>query len=392
MSETIVIVAAKRTPFGAFGGSFKNLTATDLAVTAAQAALAQASAVPTDIDHVIFGNVAQTSVDAIYLARHVGIRAGLPIEVPAVTVNRLCGSGFEALIQGARLVQTGEARAVLVGGTESMTQAPYVLRGARFGYRLGNSELEDSLMAGLTDSIPKTPMAITAENLAVKYEISRTTCDEFALRSQKLTQAAIQAGHFKEEITPVTLKGKTGDTVFDKDEHPRADSSIEGLTKLKAVFKKDGVVTAGNASGMVDGAAALVVTSESFAQKKGWTILGKLRGSHVVGCEPSIMGIGPVGAITGLLAKTATTLNAIKLIEVNEAFAAQTLAVEKQLGLPREKLNTDGGAIAIGHPLGASGARITAHLLYALKRQGGGLGLGSACIGGGQGIAVLVEV
>lgn len=392
MSTSLVIVAAKRTPFGAFGGRLKHLTATDLAVESSKAALAQAGVAPSDIDHVIFGNVAQTSADAIYLARHVGLRSNLPLEVPAVTVNRLCGSGFEALIQGARLIQTGEAKAVLVGGTESMTQAPYVLRGARLGYRLGNGELEDSLVAGLFDTIPKVPMAITAENLAVKYGITRAQCDEFALRSQKLTQKAIADGGFADEMAPLTLKEKTGDAVMNKDEHPRADSSIEGLAKLKPVFKKEGVVTAGNASGMVDGAASLIVASESHAKQKGWEILGHLRGWHTVGCEPAIMGIGPVGAVKGLLARTSTDLKQISLIEVNEAFAAQTLAVEKELGLDREKLNTQGGAIAIGHPLGASGARITAHLLYALRKKGGGLGLGTACIGGGQGIAVLVEV
>ncbi len=391
MSDPIVFVAAKRTPFGAFGGSFKNLTATDLAVTAAQSAIAQAGISGDAVQHVLFGNVLQTSADAIYLARHVGLRSGVPIPVPAVTLNRLCGSGFEAIIQGARLIQTGEAQCVLVGGSESMTQSPYVLRGARSGYRLGNAELEDSLMAGLFDTIPKTPMAITAENLAVQHGISRQLCDEFALRSQNLTQKAYDAGHFSDELTPVILPSKSGETKIETDEHPRKDASIEGLQKLKPVFKKDGVVTAGNASGMVDGACALVLTSHSFAQQKGLKILGTLLASHVVGCEPSIMGIGPVPAVQGLLQRAGKTLAQMDLIEVNEAFAAQTLAVEKVLGIPREKLNTDGGAIAIGHPLGASGARIATHLLYALRRKGGGLGLGTACIGGGQGIAVLIQ-
>lgn len=392
MAETIVIVAAKRTPFGAFGGSLKGMTATDLAVEASKAALATGGIAPQSVDQVIFGNVTPSSADGSYLARHVGLRSGLPQQVPAVTVNRLCGSGFESLIQGARLIQMGEAKTVLVGGTESMSQAPYVLRGARFGYRLGNAELEDGLVSGLFDTIPQIPMAITAENLAVQYSITREMSDEFALRSQKLTAEAIASGVFKEELTPIVLKSKSGETLFEKDEHPRADSSIEGLRKLKAVFKKDGCVTAGNASGMVDGAAALIVTSEKTAKENGWPILGKLIASHVVGCDPSIMGIGPVPAVRGLLQRTGRELKDISLIEVNEAFACQTLAVEKELGIPREKLNTNGGAIAIGHPLGASGARITAHLLYALKRRGGGLGLGTACIGGGQGIAVLIEV
>ncbi len=392
MTQNIVIVAAKRTPFGAFGGSLKGMTATDLAVEAAKAALASSGVSPESIDQVIFGNVAPSSADGAYLARHVGLRCGTPQSVPAVTVNRLCGSGFESLIQGARLIRCGEAQTVLVGGAESMSQAPYVLRGARFGYRMGNAELEDSLLSGLFDTIPQIPMAITAENLAVKYSISREASDEFALRSQQLTAVALASGAFKQEMAPITIKAKGTDVVFDKDEHPRADASLEALKKLKPVFKPQGCVTAGNASGMVDGAAALIVTSEATAKKNGWAILGRFVDSHVVGCDPSIMGIGPVPAVRGLLQKTQKQLKDISLIEINEAFACQTLAVEKELGIERNKLNTDGGAIAIGHPLGASGARILGHLIYALQRKGGGLGLGTACIGGGQGIAVLVEV
>jgi acetyl-CoA acyltransferase 2 len=392
MTDTIVFVAAKRTPFGAFGGALKNQTATDLAVQASKACLEQIPIDREEFDHVLFGNVASTSCDGIYLARHVGLRSGLPQKVPAVTLNRLCGSGFESIIQGARLIQTGEATTVLVGGTESMSQSPYVLRGARFGYRLGHSELEDSLVSGLFDTIPQMPMALTAENLAVKYSISRQACDEFALTSQRKTAEGVANGAFANELCPVRFLEKGSERVFEKDEHPRPEASMEGLQKLKPVFKKDGVVTAGNASGMVDGAAALILTSQSNATKKGWKVLGRLRASHSVGCDPAIMGIGPVPAVRGLFAKTGLNLAQMNLVEVNEAFAAQTLAVAKELGLDEGTLNVDGGAIAIGHPLGASGARITTHLLYALAKRGGGLGLGTACIGGGQGIAVIVEV
>jgi acetyl-CoA acyltransferase 2 len=392
MGDSIVFVAAKRTPFGSFGGGLKSQSATDLAVHAAKACFEQTPVPLNSIDHVLFGAVLPSSADGIYLARHVGLRTGLPQAVPAVTVNRLCGSGFESIIQGARLIQTGEARTVLVGGTESMSQTPYVLRGARFGYRMGHGELEDSLVAGLFDTIPQMPMAITAENLAVKYGISRAECDAFALRSQQLTASAFAAGAFSEELAPMTWVVKGTETKISKDEHPREGSSIDALSKLKPVFKKEGVVTAGNASGMVDGAAALILTSESEAKKNQWNILGKLKASHVVGCDPAIMGIGPVPAVQGVLKKSQLTLDEMRFIEVNEAFAAQTLSVEKELGIHRDKLNVHGGAIAIGHPLGASGARITAHLLYALRKAGGGLGLGTACIGGGQGIAVVVEV
>lgn len=392
MGTEIVFVAAKRTPFGAFGGSLKGWSATDLAVHAAKAALEQSKIPLTSIDHVTFGNVQQTSNDAAYLARHVALKVNLSVPTPAVVVNRLCGSGFEAIADGARRILLGEATAVLVGGTESMSQAPYVLRQARFGYRMGNAELEDSLMAGLTDSFVKLPMAITAENLAEQYKISRTQCDEFALRSQKFAEAASVANRFSDEIAGITIEAKGTSKTITKDEHIRPDASLEGLTKLKAVFKKEGVVTAGNASGMVDGAAALVMTTRELATKHGCTILGTYVASAVVGCDPSIMGIGPVPATRKLLAQTGKKLSDIALFEVNEAFASQVLSVVKELELPLEKFNVDGGAIAIGHPLGASGARLVTHLLYRLKNSSQGFGLASACIGGGQGMSVLLKV
>jgi acetyl-CoA acetyltransferase family protein len=389
--EKIVFVAAKRTPFGSFGGSFKNLSATDLAVEASKAALKQIGK-PIEIDEVIYGNVLQTSADAIYLARHVALKSGLPISTPAVTVNRLCGSGFEAIIQGARLIQSGEAKTVLVGGTESMSQSPYVLRGARFGYKMSNQPFEDSLMAGLFDPIPKLPMALTAENLAEMYKISRKECDEFALLSQQRASEAQQKNLLADEISPVEITERKETVTISKDEHIRANTTIETLSKLKPVFKENGTVTAGNASGMVDGACSLILTTEENAKKNHYKILGEFIQSHVVGCDPKIMGIGPVAATQGLLKKANASLDSISFVEVNEAFAPQFLAVKKELGLDISKTNVNGGAISIGHPLGASGARLTTHLLYLLQKKGGGLGLGSACIGGGQGISVLIKV
>jgi acetyl-CoA acyltransferase 2 len=392
LSQSIVVVGAKRTAFGTMGGSLKSATANDLGVHASKAALAQAGVSPSDVGHVVFGNVMQTSADAIYLARHIGLRAGLPIEVPALTVNRLCGSGFQAVINGAEQLLLGEAHAVLVGGSENMTQAPHVLRGGREGFAFGKApQLEDSLWSGLTDSYCKTAMAVTAENLATKYGISRADCDAYALTSQQRWAAAHEAGRFQSEIAPVEVKTKKGPVSFAVDEHPRPQTNLESLGKLAPVFKADGVVTAGNASGICDGAAALVLTTEAFAKDKGLTPLARLVQWGVAGVDPTLMGIGPAPAIRSALARAELSLSDIDLFEVNEAFAPQYLAVEKELGLPRDNTNVNGGAIALGHPLAASGARITTHLVYELARRGGRYAVGSACIGGGQGIAVVLE-
>ncbi len=391
LGKEIVFLGAKRTAFGTFNGALAKLTATDLAVHASKAALEQSGVKAEDVDHVVFGNVMQTSKDAIYLARHVGLRSDLPDSTPAVTVNRLCGSGFEAITAGAREILAGDAEVVLVGGTESMSQAPHVVRGGRKGFAFGRApEMEDSLWSALTDSYTGLPMAITAENLAEKYDISREECDAYAMRSQKAWAAANEAGHFKAEITPIELKSRKGVTVFDTDEHPRL-SSMEGLAKLRPVFKKDGVVSAGNASGICDGAAALVIATREYADKHGLKPLARLVAWGAAGCDPKLMGIGPVPAAKKALEKAGLGIGDLDLIEVNEAFAPQYLACEKALELPRDKTNVNGGAISQGHPLGASGARITAHLIYELQRRGGKFGLGSACIGGGQGIAVIVE-
>jgi acetyl-CoA acyltransferase 2 len=392
LATSIVVLAAKRTAFGTMQGQLKSQSATDLAVHAAKAALAQSGVQAAQIGHAVIGNVMQTSPDAIYIARHVGLKAGLPITTPALTVNRLCGSGFQAIINGAEQLLLGECEAVLVGGTENMTQAPHVLRGARDGWPFGKApQVEDSLWSALTDSYCNTPMAVTAENLATKYGISRKDCDEYALSSQQRWAAANEKGLFKDEIAPLEIATKKATVQFAVDEHPRPQTTLEVLGKLPPVFKKDGVVTAGNASGICDGAACLVLATEDFAKKKGLAPLARIVQWGVAGVEPKEMGIGPAPAIRNALERAELKQGDIDLFEVNEAFAPQYLAVEKELGLPRDKTNVNGGAIALGHPLGASGARITAHLVYELRRRSARYAVGSACIGGGQGLAVVLE-
>ncbi len=389
-----VFLSGVRTGFGAFGGALKDHSATDLGAVAARAALDRSGVEPTAVDHVVFGNVLQTSADAPYLARHVGLRAGLPIETPALTVNRLCGSGFEAVIQAGQQIRLGESRVVLAGGTESMSQAPHVVRGARWGLRLGPPPpLEDPLWEALRDSHCDLSMAETAERLAERYRITREAVDCYAARSQAGAGAAWASGAMAEEVVPVTVKDRKTrkDVAWAADEHMRPDTTPEVLAKLAPYFRKDGVVTAGNASGICDGAAALVVADEAFARERGLRPIGRLVGWGVAGVEPEVMGIGPVPASRRALERAGLGLDDMDLIEINEAFAAQYLAVERELGLDRERTNLDGGAVALGHPLGASGARITLHLLHALRRRGGRYGLGAACIGGGQGAAVVVE-
>ena len=390
-NEEIVFLAAKRTAFGTFGGALKGVSATDLGVHAAKAAIAQAGVAPDDVDHVVFGNVQQTSLDAFYLARHIGLKAGVPQNVPALTVNRLCGSGFEAVVQGAQQILLGESKCVVVGGTENMSQAPHWVQGARWGIPLGKSELQDSLWAGLTDTYTGMPMALTAEKLAEQHAITQDEVDAFSVRSQKLWAEAFEKGRFADEIAPLEVKAGRNVVSFGKDEHPRPDTTVEGLKKLPKVFKKDGVIHAGAASGICDGAAALVMASKSWADKKGLKPIGRLVSWGVSGCDPTIMGIGPVPAARIALDRAGAKIGEMDLVEVNEAFAPQALAVQKELGFATDVFNVDGGAIALGHPLGASGARITATLIHELRRRGQRYGLGSACIGGGQGIAVIVE-
>ena len=387
----VVFLSGVRTGFGSFGGSLKDLSAIELGATASRQALERSGVPAGDVGHTVFGNALQTSADAIYMARHVALKAGLPIETPAVTVNRLCGSGFEAITQGAQLIMLGETQVVLAGGGESMSQAPHVVRGARWGLRLGPAPLEDLLWEALKDPQCGLSMAETAENLAEKYKLSRTEVDEVAVGSQRRAKQAWDDCVFQDEVIAVPIKKKGQTVEFRADEHMRPETTLEALAALKPYFKKDGLVTAGNASGISDGAAATVIASEAYAKAHGLKPLGRLVAWGVVGVEPKYMGIGPAPAARKALEKAGLTLAQMDLVEVNEAFAPQYLAVEKELGLDRSKTNVHGGAIAIGHPLAASGARITIHLLHALRRAGKRLGLGSACIGGGQGLAVIVE-
>lgn len=390
-TDPVVLVEGARTPMAEYNGLFSEISATDLAVVAAKEALSRAKYEPAEIDHVIVGNVMQTSADAIYLARHVGLKSGVPKEIPALTVNRLCGSGFEAIVQAKHRILLGEATTVLTGGTENMTQAPHVIRGARGGFKLGGGKLEDSLMAGLLDSFCGLYMAQTSDNIARRLGISREEQDAFAVESQRRAAEAWKACRLSEEVVSVEVKKGKKTQLVERDDHLTPDSTAETLAKLSPAFGKDGMVTAGNASGIVDGACMVVVTTEAKARSKGLKPLGRLVADAVAGVDPAEMGMGPVPAARAALAKAGKTLADMDLVEINEAFAGQILGVAKELGIDREKLNVNGGAIALGHPLGASGARLTLTLLKELRRRGKRWGLAGACIGGGQGIAVVVE-
>ena len=387
----VVILAGARTPMARYNGEFANISAIDLGALAAKEAIKRSGVDSAEVEHVVFGNVQQSSSDAHYGARHVGLKAGLKVETPAVTVNRLCGSGMEAISQAAQRILLGEAGMILAGGMENMTQVPHVIRGARSGFRLGEGKLEDALMAGLLDPISGCTMSDTAENLAVEYKITRRESDEYALRSQQAAEAAYKACRMSEEIVPVEVgKGKKAH-LFSQDDHRRPDTTMESLSLLPPAFRKDGVVTAGNASGIVDGAAAVVMTTEKSAQEHGARPLGRIVSWATTGVEPRVMGIGPVPSSKKALQLAGLKLEQIDLVEVNEAFAPQYLAVEKALGLNRDKTNVNGGAIALGHPLGATGTRLILTLLLELRRRSQRYGLATACIGGGQGIAMIVE-
>lgn len=390
--EKIVFISGKRTPFGSFGGSLKDLSATDLGVIAAKATLEQAGVNPDQIDHTIFGNVVQSGADAAYLARHIGLKLGVPVDRGAYIVNRLCGSGFQSWVNGVQMIKDGEAEAVLAGGVEQMSQIPYVMRGVRFGgIRMGNGELEDAMTSALTDAYAGIPMAITAENLGTQYGITRDQVDEYSVKTQQRCKQALAEGKFADEMTLVKVEGKKGVLEVSKDEHPRPDVTLDKVKAMKSLFKKDGLVTAATASGIVDGAACSLLMSESKAKKLGLKPLARIVSYASVGCDPKIMGIGPAGAARMALQRAGLKLEQMDLVEVNEAFAAQYLAVEKELKLDPAKTNVNGGAIAVGHPLGASGTRIMNLLVYELQRRQGKYALGSACIGGGQGIAVIIE-
>jgi acetyl-CoA acyltransferase 2 len=391
MSRDVFILGGKRTALGEYVGALKDISAIDLGATAAKGALDATKVRPDEIDHTVIGNALQTSGDAIYGARHVALKAGVPFDRPALTVNRLCGSGIQSIVSGAQMIQLGEAQTVLAGGMESMSQAPHVIRGARTGFPLGAGKLEDSLMVALLDTYCNTPMAGTAENLARKFEITREEQDQYALRSQQEAKRAQDAGYLAEEIVPVEVTSRRTTVVFDTDDHLRPETTMEGLGKLKPAFAKDGFVTAGNASGIVDGAAALIICGEEYVKRRNAKPKGRIVSWAYAGVEPEMMGIGPVPATRQALEKAGLKLSEIDLIEVNEAFAAQYLAVEKELGLDRSRTNVNGGAIALGHPLGATGTRLVITVLNELHRRGGRYGLATACIGGGQGIAMIVE-
>lgn len=394
LDKDVVFLSGKRTPFGTFGGSLKDFSATDLGALSAQAALDAAGIAPAQVGHVFYGNALQTSADAIYLARHVALRAGVPQEIGALTVNRLCGSGFQAIVSGAQEILLGGADTALCGGAESMSQAPHVIRGARWGgLRLGPAAngLQDLLWEALTDSHCGLTMAQTAEKLAEQYGVTREEADSVAVASQQRAKAAWDAGRYDAEVAPVTVKTRKGASEFAVDEHMRPDTTLEALSALRPYFKKDGLVTAGNASGIGDGAASVVVADGRWAEAEGAAPIGRLVSWGFAGVDPEIMGIGPAPAARAALAKAGLELADMDLVEVNEAFAPQYKAVEKELGLDPERTNVNGGAIAITHPLAASGARITVHLLHELRRRGGRYGLGAACIGGGQGGAVVVQ-
>ncbi len=387
----LVLVDGVRTPMADYNGSFADVSAIDLAAHAARALFEKTGIDPKEIDQAIVGNALQTSPDAIYGARHVALKAGVPVGVPALTVNRLCGSGIQSVLSGAQAILTGDATTCLVGGMENMSQAPHVIWGARRGFKLGQGQLQDLLMIALMDSYCGFYMAQTSNNLAKDYAISREEQDQFAIRSQQRAGEAWESGRMSEEVTPVEVgKGKRA-KVIDRDDHMRPETTMEDLAGLPTAFDKDGFVTAGNASGIVDGAAMMILTTAERAKERGWKTLGRLVSWSVVGVEPSRMGIGPAPAIRAALGKAGMKLGDVDLFEINEAFAGQILAVVKDLDLDVDRLNVNGGAIALGHPLGASGTRLLLTLLKELNRRGGGRGVASACIGGGQGIAMVVE-
>jgi len=397
-SHDLVLLGGARTPMAEYVGTpgygkLSSFSALELGAFASTAAMERCGVSPDQIDHTVFGNVLFTSPDALYGARQIMLRAGIPIERPALTVNRLCGSGIQSVISSCHLIMAGEAGTCLAGGTESMSNTPHVLWGARKGYRFGQQwELEDMLMASLQDPMCQMFMAQTAEKLAQQYEISREAQDEFALRSHKLGAEAVKNGTFKDEIVPIEIKKRDKLVgVVDTDDHIKPETTIEGLSKLRPAFGKDGTVTAGNASGIVDGAAALVVTGADTAKANGWTPRARILAWDTCGVDPSCMGIGPAPAIRNTLEKADVSLDKIDLFEINEAFSAQFLAVEKELQLDRDKVNVNGGAVALGHPLGATGTRLLLTLANSLEKQGKTYGIASACIGGGQGIAMLIE-
>jgi acetyl-CoA C-acetyltransferase len=386
----VVITSAARTAVGRYGGSLKDQPPTELGALATRTALERAGIEPEQIDQVVFGNVIHSAPEDMYMARVVAMKAGIPQEVPAFTVNRLCGTGVQAIVSAAQSIATGDAEVVVAGGAESMSRGPYWMPDARWGARMGETKMVDPVLGGLTDPFNDIHMGVTAENLAESHSISRTEQDEFSVESHRRAARAQEEGVFDEEIVPVELKSKKGTSEFVKDEHVRPDASLEGMAKLKPVFKPDGTVTAGNASGMNDAGAAVVLMSAGAAGRIGAPVRGRILSYSYCGVDPKVMGIGPVPAVRKALERAGKSLDDVDVIELNEAFAAQSLAVIKDLDLDREKVNPNGGAIALGHPIAATGAVITTKILYEMERNKQDLGLVTLCIGGGQGIAMLI--
>ncbi|WP_226582174.1 thiolase family protein [Halobacillus litoralis] len=390
--KSVYIVEGARTPFGTFGGALKDVDPTDLGVTASKEALKRSGITADHIDFTVMGNVIHSSNNAPYLARHIALKTGVPMESPALAVNRLCGSGMQSIVSAAQSIQLGEGQTAIAGGVDSMSLAPYALRGSRFGTKLSAPKVDDMLWSALTDEYIGAGMGVTGENLAEKYEITREQQDEYAVRSHQLATEARSSGKFADEIAPVEISTRKGTKVIDQDEHIREDTNAEALAKLKPAFKKDGTVTGGNASGINDGAGAVVLADETFVSENDIQPLAEILSWSVAGVDPAYMGIGPAPAIRQALQKAGLALEDMDLVEVNEAFASQYLAVEKELGLDREKVNVNGGAIALGHPVGASGTRVLYTMIKELKRRGGRYGVASLCIGGGQGIAMVVKI
>jgi len=386
-AERVFLVHGKRTPFGKFGGSLKDITPVDLAVHASKALISEIKLDPSKIDQVLLGNVVPSSTDTMYGGRHLALKLGCRQETPGLVLNRLCGSGIEAILSAVRLIKLGEAQCVLAAGTENMSMVPHLTYGSRFGTKYGSLKSVDMLLDALTDQYTQTPMGITAENLSEKFEVTRSQCDEFSFNSHLRAAKAYKEGLLQGEIAPFPMKKGS----VDRDEHMREDVSLEEMKSLRPTFKSEGVVTAASASGIVDGAAAVIVASESFVKKENLQPIAEIIDGHVIGVDPTIMGIGPSPAIKALLAKNNLKMDQIDLFEINEAFAGQTLSCMKDTGIPQDKINLWGGAVALGHPLGASGVRIANTLARQLKHYNKTYGIASACIGGGQGIAVLLK-
>jgi acetyl-CoA C-acetyltransferase len=390
-AREVVVLSGVRTPIGNYGGSLKDLSPATLGAMVIQEAVGRAGVDPDDVDHVVFGHVIPTEKHDVYLARVAAVNGGLPVKVPAVTVNRLCGTGLQAIVDAAQLILLGDADCTVAGGSESMSRGAYLAENHRWGQRMGSSELVDSVTGGLTDPFDDHPMGITAENVAARWRVSREDQDALAVESHRRAAEATAGGYFKEQILPVEVKSRKGSTVVEHDEHIRADADLDSMAKLRPVFKEDGTVTAGNASSMNDGASAVVMMDRAVAEGRGLSPMARLVGYGYAGVDPKYMGIGPVPAVRSLLERTGLTVGDLDVIELNEAFAAQAIAVMRDLGLPADKTNPNGSGISIGHPISATGSMLTVKALYELERISGQYALVTMCIGGGQGIAAIFE-